>query len=46
MKQLDKLLELYNKDGDGKSEEEKSNELFKLLSSNKWKAVEYYFPLK
>ena len=43
---LDKLMELYNKDGDGKSDDEKSNDLYKLLSSNNWKGVGYYFPLK
>ena len=45
-KRLDNLMELYNKDGDGKSDDEKSNDLYKLLSSNNWKAAGDYFPLK
>jgi hypothetical protein len=43
--QLDKLMELFNKDGEGKSDDEKSNVLYKLLSSNNWKTVGDYFPL-
>ncbi len=45
-KRLDKLMELFNKDGDGKSDDEKPNGLYKRLSSKNWKAVEDYFPLK